>query len=229
MSHQTENIIQNLSIDCVVFGFENSRLEVLLIKRKLEPEKDKWALPGGFILKDESLDDAAVRILEETSSVKNIYLEQIHTFGDVNRYPLRRVITIGYYALIDPDKHSLKPGIDTTDVKWFPVNDLPEVPFDHNEIIDAALEKLRKQVRTEPVGFELLPKKFTLTQLQILYESILGTQLDKRNFRKKILGLKILIALDEYQKSVAHRAARLYKFDTRRYKKLSKKGYNFEI
>lgn len=229
MSHQTENIIQNLSIDCVVFGFENSRLEVLLIKRKLEPEKDKWALPGGFILKNESLDDAAVRILEETSSVKNIYLEQIHTFGDVNRYPLRRVITIGYYALIDPDKHSLKPGIDTTDVKWFPVNNLPEVPFDHNEIIEAALEKLRKQVRTEPVGFELLPKKFTLTQLQILYESILGTQLDKRNFRKKILGLKILIALDEYQKSVAHRAARLYKFDTRRYKKLSKKGYNFEI
>ena len=229
MSHTEKDIIQNLSIDCVVFGFENSRMEVLLIKRKREPEKDKWALPGGFILKNESLDSAAVRILEETSNVKNIYLEQVHTFGEVDRYPTRRVITIAYYALIDPDKHSLKPGIDTTDVQWFPINNLPETPFDHKTILNTALDKLRKQVRTEPVGFELLPKKFTLTQLQMLYESILGMKMDKRNFRKKILGLKILIALEEHQKSVAHRAARLYKFDTKRYKTLSEQGFNFEL
>jgi len=229
MSHTAKNIVQNLSIDCVVFGFESSRLEILLIKRKFDPEKEMWALPGGFILDTESLDEAAVRILEETSNVKNIYLEQVHAFGDVNRYPSRRVITISYFALIDPEKHSLKPGTDTTDVKWISINEKPELPFDHDLIYTKALNQLKQRVRIRPIGFELLPNKFTLSQLQSLYECILGEELDKRNFRKKILGTELLIPLEEHQKGVSHRAARLYRFDVKKYNKLKKNGYIFEI
>lgn len=227
MSHTNKNIIENLSIDCVVLGFKEGHLEVLLIKRKREPQKNNWALPGGFILKDENLDNAAIRILEETSSATNIYLEQVHAFGKIDRFPLRRVITIAYLALVNPDKHSLKPGIDTTDVNWIPLNKIKDLPFDHKEILDTALEKLRISLKYKPIGIELLPKKFTLTQLQILYESILGVKLDKRNFRKKILSADILIQLDEYQKDVAHRAARLYKFNAKNYKKFKKSGINF--
>lgn len=229
MSHTAKNMIKNISIDCVVFGFENETLNVLLIKRKRSPEKDSWALPGGFILRDETLDVAAIRILEETSNVKNIYLEQVHTFSAVDRFPNRRVVTTSYFALIDPDKHSIKPGIDTTDVKWFDINKLPYLPFDHATIFEFALNSLRKSVRYKPIGFELLPKKFTLTQLQILYESILDVKLDKRNFRKKILGTKLLIQLDEYQEGVAHRAPRLFRFDSKNYDKLKKMGINFEL
>ncbi len=229
MSHTAKNIVPNLSIDCVVFGFEDHRLEILLIQRRLAPEKAMWALPGGFILNSESLYEAAVRILEETSNVKNIYLEQVGAFGEVDRYPDRRVITISYFALIDPEKHSLKPGIDTTDVSWIPVEAKPELPFDHDKIFDEALIQLRQSVRMKPIGFELLPNKFTLTQLQNLYECILGETLDKRNFRKKILSTDLLIPLEEYQKGVSHRAARLYRFDVRKYKKLKRNGYIFEI
>lgn len=229
MSHTSKQIIKNLSVDCVVFGFENNRLEVLLIKRKRNPSKDSWALPGGFVLKSETLDDAAVRILEETSNVKNIYLEQVHTFSDIERYPSRRVISVSYFALIDPDKHSLKPGVDTTDVKWYPTNDNLDFPFDHQEIFNKALKQLRHRVKTKPIGFELLPKKFSLTQLQNLYECILGETLDKRNFRKRILSYKMLVPLNDYQKGVAHRAARLYKFDSKAYEELKNKGYNFQL
>ncbi len=147
MSHNTKEIIKNLSVDSVVFGFENNKLEVLLIKRKINPKKDSWALPGGFLLKTETLDEAAVRILEETSNVKNIYLEQVHTFSKIDRFPLRRVISVAYFALIDPEKHSLKPGIDTTDVKWFNVNDEIDFPFDHSDIFQRALKQLKQRVR----------------------------------------------------------------------------------
>ena len=229
MSHTSKDIVQNLSVDSVVFGFENNNLEVLLIKRKRNPNKDSWALPGGFVLKSETLDEAAVRILEETSNVKNIYLEQVHTFSKIDRFPLRRVISVAYFALIDPEKHSLKPGLDTTDAKWFNVNDRIEFPFDHAEIFKKALKQLKQRVRTKPIGFELLPKKFSLTQLQNLYECILGEKLDKRNFRKRILGYKMLIALNDYQKDVAHRAARLYKFDSNAYQKLRNNGFNFQL
>ncbi len=229
MSHRADKVIQNLSIDCVVFGYENSILEVLLIKRKVSPEEGKWALPGGFILQDENIDDSALRILEETSNVKNIYLEQVHTFGKVERYPGRRVITISYFALINPDKHTLKPGSETKEVKWFPVKKLPEMPFDHLEILGTALKTLRQLVRHKPVGFELLPSKFTLTQLQSLYESIYDLKFDKRNFRKRILSMKLLTELEEFQKGVPHRVARLYKFDEAKYEELKKNGLSFEI
>ena len=229
MSHTAKNRIKNLSVDSVVFGFENWKLEILLIKRKRNPMKGAWALPGGFVLDSETLDEAAVRILEETSNVKNIYLEQIHTFSEVDRFPARRVITVGYFALINPEKHSLKPGIDTTDVRWFSADEKIDMPFDHGIIFETALRRLRRRVRHKPVGFELLPKKFTLTQLQLLYESILGHSLDKRNLRKKILGLKMLKPLEEFQTGVAHRAARLYSFDVKSYNNLKQKGFNFEV
>jgi 8-oxo-dGTP diphosphatase len=225
----SKQIIKNLSIDCVVFGFEKNRLEVLLIKRKGNPEKGSWALPGGFVLKSETLDQAAVRLLEETSNVKNIYLEQVHTFSAIDRFPLRRVISVAFFALINPEKHFLKPGIDTTDVKWFEVKNEIKFPFDHFEIFNKALNQLRQRVRYKPIGFELLPEKFSLTQLQNLYECILGEQLDKRNFRKRILALKMLIPLDVFQKDVAHRAARLYKFDFKTYEILKNKGFNFQL
>ncbi len=229
MSHKAKDIVKNLSINCVVFGFENSRLEVLLIKRKNQPEKGAWALPGGFVLKNEDINNAAERILAETSNVKNIYLEQVETFGDVDRFPSRRVISIAYFALINPERHSLKPGIDTTDVKWFPVVSFPQMPFDHNEIYQSALLKLRKSVRYKPIGFELLPKKFTLTQFQNLYECIMDKKLDKRNFRKKLLGMNLLHKLDELQQGVPHRAAQLFKFDVKTYEELKNKGFSFEL
>ena len=229
MSHELERVIDNLSIDCVIFGFENDRLEVLLIKRAIDPSKGDWALPGGFILKEEDLDKAAERILSETSGLENIYLEQLHAFGDINRYPDRRVITIGYYALVSPDKYKLHPGIDTSEVKWFPFSKLPFLPFDHINIITEAITKLRTKVRYQPIGFELLPKKFTIPRLQLLYESILNTKFDKRNFRKKLSKMELLIKLDEKDKNNVKRAAHLYKFDNKNYKRFVKKGFIFDL
>ncbi len=229
MSHQLKKVINNVSIDCVIFGFENGVLEVLLIKRAIEPSESEWALPGGFILKNEELNHAAERILNETSGVKNIFMEQLSVFGDVNRYPNGRVFTIGYYALVSPDKYTLSPGTDTSEVRWFRLSDINNLPFDHNSIINAALDRLREKVRYHPVGFELLPKKFTLPKLQSLYESILELKLDKRNFRKKLLKMNLLIKLDEKEKDNLRRAAYLYKFDKKSYNKLVKEGFSFQL
>jgi len=213
----------------VIFGFDKGNLEVLLIQRAINPEKDKWALPGGFILKSEEIENAAARILKETSAIENIYMEQLSVFGNVNRYPDRRVFTIGYFALVSPEKYNLLPGIDTTEVRWFKMSDLPELAFDHKAIIETALKKLRSRVRIRPIGFELLPKKFSLPKLQTLYESILGVNLDKRNFRKKLLKMNLLIKLDEKEKGNIKRAAMLYKFDRKNYNKLVEKGFIFEL
>jgi 8-oxo-dGTP diphosphatase len=229
LSHQLTKVINNVSIDCVIFGFENGVLEVLLIKRAIQPSESEWALPGGFILKNEELNHAAERILKETSGVKNIFMEQLSVFGDVNRYPNGRVFTIGYYALVSPDKYILSPGTDTSEVKWFRLTDINNLPFDHNKIIDEALERLREKVRYHPIGFELLPKKFTLPKLQSLYESILNMKLDKRNFRKKLLKMNLLIKLDEKEKDNLRRAAYLYKFDKKSYNKLVKEGFSFQL
>jgi len=229
MSHISKNILKNISIDCVVFGFQKDKFEVILIKRKRNPEKNKWALPGGFVLKNETIEQAAQRILKETSNVKNIYLEEVHSFSEVNRFPLRRVITIAYFALINPEKHLIRPGIDTSDVRWVNIEEVKKLPFDHNKIFTSSLNQLRKRIRLEPIGFELLPQKFSLTELQNLYEIILNEKLDKRNFRKKILSQGLLIELNEYQKEVAHRAAKLYKFNSNAYAKLKKRGFTFQL
>lgn len=229
MSHKSSEILDSVSIDCVIFGFEGNELQILLIKRNIEPQKGMWALPGGFIKKEEDLRNAAHRILEEMTGAKNIYMDQVHTFGDVDRYPLRRVITITYYALVKPGNYELNPGPDATEAKWFPLSELPPLPFDHKKIFQHSLEQLQLKVRREPVGFELLPKKFSLTELQTLYEAILNTELDKRNFRKKLLKMNVLVNLNEKQKGVAHRAATLYKFDHASYQSMQKKGVNFDL
>jgi len=229
VSHKSEKIIDNLSIDCVIFGFDNKGLEVLLIRRAIDPFRGEWALPGGFVLKDEDIDNAAKRILTDTSGIEDIFMEQFYVFGDIDRYPERRVITIGYYALVSPDKYNLHPGLDTSEVNWFPYDQIKKLPFDHNKIINTALGKLRIRVRRQPIGFELLPQKFTLPKLQLLYESILDTKLDKRNFRKKLLKMNLLSKLEEKEKDNVRRAANLYKFDKKNYKKLINKGFNFDL
>jgi 8-oxo-dGTP diphosphatase len=224
-----DKYLESLSIDCVIFGFDEGELKILLIKRAVEPQKGKWALPGGFVGTDENLNDSARRILEELTGLKNIYMEQYHAFGDVKRYPVRRVVSIAYYALIKIDAYNLKETSHAQDVKWFPLSKVPHLVFDHNEILSKGFERLQNQVRFHPIGFELLPEKFTLTQLQTLYESVLGKELDKRNFRKKILSMDLIIKLNESQVGVAHRAARLFKFDRKRYKELQSRGFIFEI
>ena len=218
-----------LTVDCVVFGLDEVDLKVLLIERDLPPFEGKWALPGGFVRVEESLDDAALRELEEETGLKKVFLEQLYTVGDLKRDPRERVVTVAYYALVRLSSHKVQAATDARQALWFAIDDLPKLAFDHDKILKMAHERLRGKVRYQPIGFELLPQKFTLRQLQHLYEVVLDRELDKRNFRKKILGMEILEELDEVETDVAHRAARLYRFDKRVYKDMTKQGFNFEI
>jgi 8-oxo-dGTP diphosphatase len=219
-----------LTVDCVVFGLDrDDLLKIILIKRNLPPFQHQWALPGGFVRMEESVEEAAIRELSEETGLKNVFLKQLYTFGDVKRDPRDRIVTVAYYALVNLWEYQVQAATDASEAVWFPVAKLPKLAFDHDEIVSVALSRLKSQVRYEPIGFELLPKKFTLSQLQKLYETILETVLDKRNFRKKILKMDLLIALDEYETNVSHRAAQLYQFDEVKYEKLKEKGFNFEI
>ena len=220
-----------LTVDCVVFGLDlvGKNLKILLIQRKLEPFKGKWALPGGFVQMDETLEEAAIRELSEETGLSNIYLEQLGTFGAIDRDPRDRIITVAYLALVKMNDLILRADTDASDAAWFAFNDYPDLAFDHKKILEMAIVRLRVNLRRQPIGFELLPKKFTLSQLQSLYEIVLETALDKRNFRKKILVMGFLNELDETQKDVSHRAAKLYSFNKRRYLELIKSGFNFEI
>ena len=229
MNYKPEDIIPSISIDCIIFGLDQRKLKVLFVKRSIEPAKGHWALPGGFVLEQEDLDQSARRTLEDLTGLRELYMEQVHTFGQVNRYPLRRVVTVAYYALINYTLDNLKAGPDASDIHWFDISELPELVFDHQHILDTTLAFLRAKVRTEPIGFELLPPKFTLTQLQGLYEAVLGTTFDTRNFRKKLLKMNLLLPLEETQTGVAHRAARLYTFNKEIYQKLKGKGFTFEL
>jgi 8-oxo-dGTP diphosphatase len=219
----------SITVDCVVFGLDEQQLKVMLIQRGVEPFKDTWALPGGFVKLEESLEAAALRELKEETGIKKVFLEQLYTFGAVNRDPRDRVITVAYYALINIGEHLLLATTDATNASWFSLQALPALAFDHSEIIKIAIARLQGKLRYQPIGFELLPKKFTLTQLQNLYETVLGTQLDKRNFRSKILKMDLLIDIDEIQTNVSHRPAKLYRFDETRYHNLQQQGFNFEI
>jgi len=218
-----------LAVDCVVFGLDDEDLKVLLIRRGIEPFQGRWALPGGFVHVDETIDEAARRELQEEAGIERVYLEQLYTFGELERDPRERVVSVAYYALALLSEHAVKADTDAREVAWFAVDDLPRLAFDHDVIVDKAIERLRGKVRYKPIGFELLPRKFTLTQLQRVYEKILDQELDKRNFRKKVLATGLLIELDEVEQDVAHRAARLYTFDEKRYRKLEKEGFLFEI
>ena len=218
-----------VTVDCVVFGLDDEDLKVLLIRRDLPPFEDRWALPGGFVRLDETLDEAARRELQEETSLERVFLEQLYTFGGIDRDPRERVITVAYYALVRLSDHRVQAATDARDAVWFAMDDLPSLAFDHDQILETAHQRLQGKVRYQPIGFELLPPKFTLTQLQKLYEIVLGRVLDKRNFRKKIQGMGILEELDEVEKDVAHRAARLYRFDKKEYGRMVKQGFHFEI
>ncbi len=218
-----------LTVDIVIFALDEVDLQVMLIERDLEPFEGEWALPGGFVRVDETLDDAARRELQEETGLKNIFLEQLYTFGEIKRDPRERVVTVAYYALVNLMGHDVYASTDARSAAWFSVNDLPKLAFDHATILETAHQRLRGKVRYQPVGFELLPDKFPLRQLQHLYEVILDRELDKRNFRKKVQGMGIVKETNEIEKDVAHRAARLYRFDKKKYDRLTKKGFNFEI
>jgi 8-oxo-dGTP diphosphatase len=218
-----------LTVDCVVFGYDEGELKVLLIERGLEPFKGRWALPGGFVRVDESLDEAARRELLEETGLKNVFLEQLYTFGAVDRDPRERVVSVAYYSLVKLSDHRAKAATDAANAQWFPVSSVPKLAFDHADILATALARLKGKVRYEPIGFELLPPRFTLSQLQHLYEAVLLSELDKRNFRKKVLGFGLLVALKEKQMNGRHRPAQLFKFDADKYEKLKKRGFNFEL
>lgn len=218
-----------LTVDCVVFGFDEDALKVLLIRRGIEPFKNRWALPGGFVRPDETLDAAALRELQEETGLREVYLEQLYTFGRLDRDPRERVISVAYFALVRRSDHLPLAATDAAEAAWFEVEKVPAPAFDHAEILQTALERLRGKIHWQPVGFELLPKKFTLSQFQALYEAILGRELDKRNFRKKLLALDLLVALDETTTAASRRPAQLFRFDPRKYQALTRKGFIFDL
>lgn len=227
-----------LTVDCVLFGVEpGAELQVLLIQRKNDPFAGQWAFPGGFVEMDEDLQTAALRELEEETGVRDVFIEQLYTFGRPGRDPRGRVVSVAYYALVNLSEHPVTAASDADDARWFALRELPELAFDHAEILDSAVARLRAKVRYQPIGFEVLPEQFTLTELQQLYETILGTNaLNKRNFRTRILKWGILREVG-VQQNVAHRPAKLYSFDQTRYEELARRkledllrrGVDFEV
>jgi 8-oxo-dGTP diphosphatase len=218
-----------LTVDCVVFGLDAESLKVLLIERRGEPFPGCWALPGGFVDEGEAPLDAARRELEEETSLADIYLEQLYTFGRPGRDPRGWVVSIAHLALVNIRDRPLRPASDARQAGWFAVSRLPPLAFDHREIIDVAYQRLVGKVRYQPIGFELLPRAFTLSELQDLYETILARKLDKRNFRRRVLKTGLLNPTQQTRKGQAHRPALLYRFDVKKYRRLSKQGFLFEI
>jgi 8-oxo-dGTP diphosphatase len=247
-------ILNSVSVDCVIFGFDNTGLRVLLnqidkeaLKRALPEQVSQeqikqlyekhpvltsdlyWSLFGGHVPEQQDLDEFAKNLLFQATGLNDVFLQQIFAFGSLERVPYIRVITIGYYALINPEYHDLKQSNLAKSLQWFNLNELPPLCFDHDKIIRQALLKLRQEVMYHPVGFHLLPEKFTLTEIQSLYEVILNKKMDTRNFRKKLAKMGLLVDSGEKQQNVAHRAAKLYQFDIEVYEKLKDEGLNFRI
>lgn len=214
-----------VTVDVVIFTIQEGVLKVLLVKRLVEPFIGQFAIPGGFVHEDEDLEEAALRELKEETGVADVYLEQLYSFGKPDRDPRGRVITVAYFALISADR-TLKAGTDAAEAAWFPMDDFPPLAFDHATILNYALERLRNKLEYTTVGFQLLPEKFTLTELQEVYSAILGKKLDKRNFRRKMSILKILKPLPEYRRG-GQRPAQLYRFVAARFEKLKDKGVLF--
>jgi 8-oxo-dGTP diphosphatase len=215
-----------VTVDTVIFTIHSGTLKVLLVKRGIPPFAGQFAIPGGFVHEDESLDNAARRELQEETGVSDVYLEQLYSFGEPGRDPRGRVITVAYFALISAAHSPLRAGTDAAEATWWPVSGLPPLAFDHGQILAYALERLRNKLEYTTVGFQLLPEKFTLSELQEVYEAILGKTLDKRNFRRKLALLKILKPVAEYRRG-GRRPARLYRFVAGRFEKLKDKGILF--
>jgi len=215
-----------ITVDVVIFTIRVRALHILLVRRGVPPFQGRYAIPGGFVRKDESLEEAAKRELYEETGVRNVFLEQLYSFGEPQRDPRGRVITVAYYALIASEQLDLLPGADAAEAHWLPANELPQLAFDHRKIVDYALERLCSKLEYTTVGFQLLPEKFTLTQLQEVYEAILGKRLDKRNFRRKVALLHILKPLREWR-STGRKPAQLFRFAAGRFEKLKDKGILF--
>ena len=215
-----------VTVDIVIFTIREHSLHVLLVRRGIPPFEGQHAIPGGFIAENESLEQAALRELQEETGVQNVFLEQLYSFGDPQRDPRGRVITVAYYALIASDQLALTAGSDAAEARWFSMSELPSLAFDHQRILDYALTRLRNKLEYTTVGFQLLPEKFSLGELQHVYEAILGRRLDKRNFRRKITLLGILKPLREWRRA-GRKPARLYRFSASRFEKLKDKGIFF--
>ncbi len=218
-----------LSVDAVVFGYESGTISVLLIKRKYKPFKGEWAIPGGFVLDNESLEQAIQRELSEETGITINYLEQLYTFGKPDRDPRSRVVTVAYFGLIKPSAFKLLASTDADEVQWFNIDKLPKLSFDHKDIFDVAINRLKNKITYEPLGFELLEEKFPFSDLEKLYATLIGRAIDRRNFRKKFLSLNILDELDEKVSKGSGRPANLFKFNKQRYFMLKNEGIIFDI
>src|SRR5688572_5439122 len=204
-----------ISVDCVIFGFDHNELKVLLIKSDLENFSDQWSLLGDLVGPDENLDNASYRVLKDRTGLDDVYLEQVYTFGEVKRHPAGRVITTAYYSLINIKDHQLK--LSHNELHWHPVNEISTMAFDHKTILDTCLERLQSKIEEHPIVFNLLPEKFSLRELQNLYEAILGTKMDRRNFRKKFFLMDWLVDMNELEQDVPHRPGKLYRFNTSKF------------
>ena len=211
----------HLAVDCIIFGFDDGVLSLLLLKRNFEPAKGEWSLMGGFVNEHESVDEAAGRVLTELTGLEHVYMDQIGAFGDLDRDPGERVISIAYYALIDINKHD-NELVRAHNAYWVPMDQVPELIFDHNKMVRKALSVMRHKSSDQPIGMKLLPKEFTLSKLQRLYEAILGEPLDKRNFRKRIAEMDYIEKTDKIDKTESRKGAALYRFNERKYHKGSK-------
>ena len=218
-----------LAVDAVVFGYDEGNISVLLVKRKYEPFQDAWALPGGFVLEDENLEQAVERELTEETGVKINYLEQLYTFGELGRDPRGRIVSVTYFGLVKPKAFKLSASTDAKKAEWFNIQKLPKLAFDHKKILNVAIERLRGKITYEPIGFELLDKKFPFSDLEKLYMTLLDRDIDRRNFKKKINSLKVLDELEEKVSQGPGRPASLFQFNKQRYFQLKKEGIIFEI
>jgi 8-oxo-dGTP diphosphatase len=219
-----------VAVDSIIFGFNENEheLKLLILKRKFPPEKGKWSLMGGFVAPEESLDNAAQRIVSQLTGLSNVYMEQLFTFGDINRDTGGRIISIAYFSLIKINDHDSEL-VKKHGASWISLSEIPDLIFDHPEMVKRALRKLRIRARTQPIGFELLPEKFTIPQLQRLYEAIYQIPFDKRNFRRKLLAMGLLEKQNEKEKETSKKGAYYYHFNQKKYDELIEKGFNFDL
>jgi ADP-ribose pyrophosphatase YjhB (NUDIX family) len=226
--YYSEHPTFHVAVDCIIFGFDQGELKLLIHKRQFEPARGEWSLFGGFVQEGESLDAAANRILFELTGLKKIYMEELQTYGEVNRDPAGRVISVAYYALI-PARDFSEATSSKYGATWVSLDNLPALIMDHNLMVEKGLRRLKRRAASQPIGFELLPGEFTMPQLQALYEAIYQEELDKRNFRKKIQSMNVLIKLDTKDKSTSRKGAFLYRFDKKKYQRLVEGGDHFTI